>query len=264
MDTDSLEVERPSQVVHPSEGEQPSEVEPMEEEQPSVSAKTCVFDLDDTCLDLLSQLGPVLRALFNRPAAYQEYSLQLRDMMVVLTATGSYRDVQLLGPVALEQMSANEGVDGFVKEIPESSWELVKLGLATARAHQDVAAGLDQLKAQGWRLVAYGNATRALLVSQLTNAGIAKKFDAILSIDSVRAFKPAPVTYRFALKQEGLKPEEAVFVSCHDWDVEGAKMVGMKTAFVQRHLGFGRVFQPPDFEASDFVDLANKLGKVAQ
>eukprot|EP00959_Pyramimonas_sp_CCMP1952_P315856 6610936-Pyramimonas_sp.AAC.1 len=185
-------------------------------------------------------------------------------MMVVLTGTGSYRDISTLGPVALETMSANEGIDGFVKEIPEDSWELVKMGLATTSAHKDVAAGLDRLKAQGWRLVAYGNSNRATLVSQLTYAGILKKFDAVLSVNSVRAFKPAPVSYRFVLKQEGLEPEEAVMVSTHDWDLEGAKMVGMKTAFVQRHLGFGSVFQPPDFKVSDFLDLADKLGEVVR
>ena len=39
----------------------------------------------------------------------------------------------------------------------------------------------------------------------------------------------------------------------------------MKTAYVQRHLGFASgVYRPADYVAADFIDLAAKLGEAVR
>ena len=53
-------------------------------------------------------------------------------------------------------------------------------------------------------------------------------------------------------------------VACHDWDLAGARAVGMSTAFVARAgMPFSAAYSPADFVAADFVELAGLLGDVA-
>ena len=65
----------------------------------------------------------------------------------------------------------------------------------------------------------------------------------------------------------GLRPHQVMMVAAHEHDLNGAKAVWMKTAYVTRPLEFGpdrKTEAPPagsfDLVASDFHDLAGKLG----
>ena len=49
-------------------------------------------------------------------------------------------------------------------------------------------------------------------------------------------------------------------VACHDWDLAGAKAVGMRTAFVARPgMSSAAALPPADLTVSDFVELADRL-----
>eukprot|EP00976_Prorocentrum_cordatum_P060243 1175817-Prorocentrum_minimum.AAC.7 len=229
-----------------------------------LSAKVCVFDVNETCLDYLAGLGPVMHSIFGRQGAYEEFFRQLILLTHVLTATGSYKDFATLVPVALAQVAENEGVDGNKRELPADALDKVKAAMGKIVAHKDVSEGLDKLRAQGWKLYAFSNSNQAAVDGQLKQAGLYSKFDGVLSVDAVQKFKPVPECYHYALKQAGVKAKEAVHVAAHDWDLEGAKAVGMNTAFVKRHLGFASAYHPPDLSVPDFVALADALGQAAK
>ena len=64
-----------------------------------------------------------------------------------------------------------------------------------------------------------------------------------------------------------LKPAEVMMVAAHERDLEAAKKLGRRTAFVHRPLehGPGKASPIPqsgkfDFVAKDFLDLADQLG----
>jgi len=206
----------------------------------------------------------VMQSIFGRQGAYEEFFRQLILLTHVLTATGSYKDFATLVPVALSQVAANEGVEGKKVDLPGDALDKVKAAMAKIVAHKDVAEGLDKLRAQGWRLYAFSNSNQAAVDVQLKQAGLHSKFDGILSVDAVQKFKPVPECYNYALKQAGVKAKDAVHVATHDWDLEGAKAVGMNTAFVRRHLGFASAYHPPDLSVTDFVELADVLGQAAK
>jgi FMN phosphatase YigB (HAD superfamily) len=61
------------------------------------------------------------------------------------------------------------------------------------------------------------NAGRLLRASGL--AGLA---DPELSVEAVRAWKPAPAPYRHAARELGVAPERLMLVAAHPWDCAGA------------------------------------------
>jgi 2-haloacid dehalogenase len=106
-------------------------------------------------------------------------------------------------------------------------------------------------------------------VALLTNMAKASKlpWDCILSSELFHAFKPDPRVYLGAADLLGLPPASLLMVAAHVGDLRAAQSVGLRTAFVPRPLewGPGGQTEPPpdptfDLVATDFVDLAEKLG----
>ena len=60
------------------------------------------------------------------------------------------------------------------------------------------------------------------------------KFDAVLSVDAVKIFKPAPEVYQLAVDRLGLPKESIGFVSSNCWDALGAKSFGFRVFWINR------------------------------
>lgn len=71
-------------------------------------------------------------------------------------------------------------------------------------------------------------------------------FDAIVTSESVGAYKPNPRIYESALKAVGAKAAESIFVSDTSLDLRGAAVVGMRTAFLPRDLLSSDPTLPPE------------------
>jgi 2-haloacid dehalogenase len=92
-------------------------------------------------------------------------------------------------------------------------------------------------------------------------------FDAILTAELAKSYKPAPAVYQLAVDYLGYRPDEILMVACHKYDLRAANTFGMRTAFVARPLEFGPEATPDtaseiwfDFYAEDILALATALG----
>ena len=128
----------------------------------------------------------------------------------------------------------------------------------------DSIPGLTRLR-ERFVLATLSNAGMAALVALVKHAAL--PFDAILSAELARAYKPAAAVYRLAVDYLGVPAPEIMMVACHKYDLHAAKALGMKTAFVARPLEFGPNASPDctpepgfDINARDLLELAAKLG----
>lgn len=144
--------------------------------------------------------------------------------------------------------------------------ELHALNLAWHRLDPwpDVRPGLARLKAR-FIIAPLSNGNVVLMLDIAKRAGL--PWDAILGAELVRAYKPAPESYRRTLDILALRPDEACMVAAHNSDLAAARACRLKTAFVQRPMEHGpgqtsdlRPEQDWDVTARDFVDLADLLG----
>jgi 2-haloacid dehalogenase len=125
----------------------------------------------------------------------------------------------------------------------------------------DAVLGLTRLRAD-YILTTLSNGGMALLVD-LIRAG-RLPFDCILSTQLVKSYKPDPRTYRLVPSLLAIRPDQAMMVASHPYDLAAAATQGMRTAFVHRPLERGsREGSVPDFPvdimADDFLDLARQL-----
>jgi 2-haloacid dehalogenase len=56
----------------------------------------------------------------------------------------------------------------------------------------------------------------------------------VLSVDTVKMFKPRPEAYALVTRKFACKPEEVVFVSSNRWDAMGATAFGFRTLWINR------------------------------
>ena len=124
----------------------------------------------------------------------------------------------------------------------------------------DSVAGLYRLK-QTHTITSLSNGNMALLVNMAKHAGL--PWDAVLSAELFRHYKPDPEVYRGAAHMLGLQPAQVMMVAAHPSDLRAAAACGLRTAYVPRPLerGPGGWMEPCaaeefDVVANDFIALA--------
>ena len=134
-------------------------------------------------------------------------------------------------------------------------WTLTERALdyALARVPQVDKA----LKQNGNKPGILSNGSPNMLKGAVDAAGIADDLDAVLSVDSLKMFKPRPEVYGLVTSHFRCAPNEVTFVSSNRWDVMAGVSVGFRGLWVNRskmpdeYLDF-----PPQRTLADLSGLA--------
>ena len=128
----------------------------------------------------------------------------------------------------------------------------------------DSVAGLTRLKKK-FIIAPLSNGNVSLLTEMGKFAGL--PWDAILSAELARHYKPDREVYLMAAEILGLKPGETMMAAAHAGDLRAAKALGLQTGFIYRPNEYGPGGRadkagPGDFDivADSITDLATKLG----
>lgn len=78
------------------------------------------------------------------------------------------------------------------------------------------------------------NGAPGMLRAAVAASGLGDVLDHVLSVDTVRTYKPSPVVYALAPQAMGVAAGELLFVSSNAWDVAGAKAYGYQVAWCNR------------------------------
>src|SRR5215831_15385879 len=128
----------------------------------------------------------------------------------------------------------------------------------------DAAPGLARL-GKRFTVATLSNGNRSQQKALMSFTGL--PFHRLLSAEDFAHYKPDPEVYLGAVAALGLEPGQVMMVAAHKSDLRGAQSAGLRAAFVERPLekgpsgGADSLPDPPaDVQATDFVDLANRLG----
>jgi 2-haloacid dehalogenase len=120
----------------------------------------------------------------------------------------------------------------------------------------DAADALRRLRASGIRVIVLANFSPSMLHANARNADLTGLFDALVSTDANRTYKPDPRAYQLAMDRLNLDKDDILFAAFGGWDAAGAKAFGYPTGWVNRvnqpaeELGY-----PPDHVSQDLSGL---------
>ncbi len=240
-------------------GNMTDDVLPSAERHAGAVVSICVFDVNETLLDI-EFIAPVFQRLFGDGKVLREWFGQLILYSEAITLAGRYTTFFTLGQGVLKMLGSIHNVS-----IQQTDIEELRMRLLTMPAHPDVPAGLKQLKDAGFRLVTLTNSPPDPQTSPLKNAGIDGWFEKSFSIDRVRRFKPAPQVYHMVAEELDVPPAAMCMVAAHVWDTIGAQSVGCSGALIARP---GNAPLPvhglpqPQAVAPDLPGLATQLIKL--
>lgn len=86
----------------------------------------------------------------------------------------------------------------------------------------------------GYRKAILSNGSPDMLMPLVQASGLAAHFNAVLSVDELRMYKPAPEVYRLAVERLDVEAGSLGFVSSNGWDAAGAKSFGFRVFWINR------------------------------
>lgn len=145
-----------------------------------------------------------------------------------LTLSGQYADFWTLTGNALDFALARfPSVDKALKaQLMDAYYQL--------GAFPDAKDTLRRLRDKGSRTGILSNGSPPMLKGAVDAAGLGDLLDAVLSIDSLKMFKPRPEVYGLVTDFYKCRPADVAFISSNRWDVMGAANVGFKPVWINR------------------------------
>jgi 2-haloacid dehalogenase len=146
----------------------------------------------------------------------------------MLSAAGHYVDFWTLTERALDHAFARfPSVDRSLRAVLLEAY--FKLD-----AFPDARAALGALRTKGTRTAILSNGSPKMLDGAVAAAGIGAELDAVLSVETIRIYKPRREVYALVTGAFGIAPAEVAFVSSNRWDVMGAAAFGFRCIWVNR------------------------------
>lgn len=217
--------------------------------------RVCAFDAYGTLFDVASAAQHARDALGERwqPLAelWRAKQLQytwLRSLM------GQHADFwQVTGDALDFALAELKLEDAGLRE------RLMQLYLSLD-AYPEAKDMLARLKTAGKGAVILSNGSPAMLEAAVRNAGLEAAFDAVLSVEQVRVYKPHPSVYRMVVERFNVVPTQVCFVSSNAWDAHAAKVFGFQVVWCNRfRQSPERMPGRPDAEVSALEELPDLL-----
>jgi len=178
------------------------------------------------------------------------FTRMLRDAFA-LGCTGTYRPFAEFADASLSVVAPT---------LDDSQRRAVLSAFGELTAHSDVRPAFERLRSEGVRIAALTNGSATNTTRLLDRNDLGGYVEVVMSVDEIQVWKPQPAPYRHALTRLGLPGDRVAMVAVHAWDTHGAHAAGLVTGWASRHEGsYAAVFDPPDVQGADLVDVVDGL-----
>ena len=161
----------------------------------------------------------------------------------------------------LEELLDEHGLEVFTEEERQTiAWEAVH----NFQCWPDFPAVLPRLR-ERYICVPFTILSFRIIIDTARRNGLS--WDAVISCEAIGKYKTLPESYQATAKFLQLDPQEIGMVACHNFDLDAARSVGFKSAFVRRPQEWGEAAPPDpsshshhDIIVDSFPEMAARLG----
>jgi 2-haloacid dehalogenase len=186
-----------------------------------------VFDAYGTLFDVHSVVEAG-RAITRDPAALSAAWRQKQLEYTWLRALmGRYEDFWAVTEAALRHSVRRLGL-----QAGEADFRRLMDAYLSLACFPEVPAALERLAGRPRAILS--NGSPRMLAAAVASSGLGRHLQHVLSVDSVKTYKPAPAVYALGPRALGVDAGDLLFVSSNAWDVAGAKAFGYQVAWCNR------------------------------
>ncbi|KAJ5947180.1 hypothetical protein N7466_000195 [Penicillium verhagenii] len=191
-----------------------------------------LLSTDSIVRQLDTHVGPTqassISALWRR---YQlEYTWRLNSM-------DKYEDFSTVTRNSLRQALSEHG-----QQLPDTGIDDLLEAYDRLYTFPDVSPALNRIANDPTlHAVIFSNGTKNMISKSVLHSPDlsqhAKVFQALVTVDDVKAYKPSPASYQHCARTVGKQPSqmnEMWLISCNAWDVVGARSAGMNAIWIDR------------------------------
>ena len=188
-----------------------------------------VFDAYGTLFDVHAAIGRHRAAVgVDADRLSDLWRAKQLEYSWVLTLAGRYEDFWTLTERALDYALARvPSVDRALRTRLLDCYRALD-------AYPDAPATLATLRTRGAKTAILSNGSPAMLASAVAAAGLERHLDAVLSVETLRLYKPRPEVYALVTDRFAVTPTDVTFVSSNRWDVMGAAAFGFAPVWINR------------------------------
>jgi 2-haloacid dehalogenase len=246
----------------------------------SMTIKAIVFDAYGTLYDVQS-VARVTDAAFLGHGDFitQVWRIKQLEYTWLLSMMDRYADFWSVTKDALAYT-----LDTLNLQADPALFGLIAEAYNNLEPYPDARTTLTALSA--YRLAILSNGSPDMLRTLTENSGFSNLFEAIISVDEKKVFKPDPRAYELVRERLGVEPKDVLFVSSNGFDISGAKSFGFNVARIERvtpetlrkeltdaatigpsgmfkalRTQIERIGPPPDFVLSALADLPKLLSR---
>ena len=146
---------------------------------------------------------------------------------------------------------------------PEHASQLSVDGMASRQPYEDTFLCLEYVR-RNWKMALLTNADNDFIIPILRRHELS--FDAVVTSEMARAYKPDPRAFNRILKETGVLAEDTLYVGDTLFDdVHGSKLAGMKAAWLNRYgIDMDTKLIRPDYEVAGLTELMDILKSLKE
>ena len=186
-----------------------------------------VFDAYGTLFDVHSVITACQEVAPDAPALSETWRAKQLEYTWLRALMGRYEDFWSITEAALRFALQRHNIT-----LEDAQFR----GLLDAYYHLDTYPEISEALRvlSSYPLAILSNGTPSMLQAVIQHNQLQDVFPQVLSLDSLKTFKPNPLVYELAPRHLGVAKEALIFVSSNAFDVIGAKAFGFQVAWINR------------------------------
>lgn len=143
---------------------------------------------------------------------------------------------------------------------PAGALRIVLEDMGRRPIHRDTLPALEMLQGK-CRMAVLSNADDQFLDPVVQRLGVS--FEAVLSSEGARCYKPRPELFHTMLRRMGLDPQETAYVGDRQYeDVQGAGQTGMVTVWINRErASMDPDLSKPNYRVESLLEIPALIGQ---
>jgi len=234
----------------------------------TIQVKALLFDVFGTVVDWRGSITTQMQRFGDAHGInqdWQQFALDWRAMYQPAMETIRSGD---RGYVKLDQLhreNLQQLLDAYqLNTLNEEKIDHINRVWHRLQPWADTLPGMNRLR-KNYVLASLSNGNIELMVNMAKHNGI--PWDMILGSETAQGYKPQEKVYLHSAQMLGLEPEQCMMVAAHNDDLHAARLLGFRTAYINRPYEYGKD-QTDDLQAHEdwdiigdyMTDVADTLG----